>query len=474
MLLYSIMTLIFYDFETSSRYLVGQILTYAFVVTDEHLNPIQSFSGRIKLNRMQCPEVDAVLTNKLDIMHLQQTGKSEYETAHEIFSFLQNCISTYGICTLVGFNSNTFDLSFLRTLLIRYGINPYFMGKLKNKDILHWAQSLAFSYPEEFPWVLTEKNDKAYYSFRLEDLTQSLGLLNEAQSHDALEDVQLTIKLVYFLEQRFQQKLVDFIAFDISACLPSQEKHPIMGFKSRHFAEKSETPKKFIHRYYYCLSREKNMLLAVDLERLALLSSEEFSDENLLKTIRYLNPNKHFFIAESSDISFDSKLSSLPSMIDENSFYRSLAEQPSSYFTLIKKDWDIDYQIHELGFERIDQLRSYVDRFMAHKNSYPSLLRELLTKRKHEKDTYLIQLFNRVYLNYHPDPDPALSARYLIPRYQTGSMYKGDPQENFFQQQFDYLNSCLENHELETDLPILQSLHQYYSEFQQQFLKKIF
>ena len=68
---------IFYDFETSSRDLIGQIISYAFIITDSDLQPIDTFDGKIKLNRTQCPEVDALLVNKIVVSDLQEKGISE-------------------------------------------------------------------------------------------------------------------------------------------------------------------------------------------------------------------------------------------------------------------------------------------------------------------------------------------------------------------------------------------------------------
>ena len=122
---------LFYDFETSSREFLGQIISYAFVLTDTNYEPLDSLTGKIKLNRTQCPEVKAILTNKINVLDLQKTGTPEYEAAQNIFNFFSNLIKTYNQITLIGFNSNNFDLSFLRNILVRYGFNPYFNGKLK-------------------------------------------------------------------------------------------------------------------------------------------------------------------------------------------------------------------------------------------------------------------------------------------------------------------------------------------------------
>ena len=81
---------IFYDFETSSRELIGQVLSYAFVVTDANLHPIAECEGLIRLNRIQLPEIDAILINRIDVMDLQQKGETEYDAALKIYHFLSH------------------------------------------------------------------------------------------------------------------------------------------------------------------------------------------------------------------------------------------------------------------------------------------------------------------------------------------------------------------------------------------------
>ena len=264
---YTLIMYIFYDFETSSRELIGQIISYAFVVTDKDLNPIQEFTGLVKLNRLQCPEVDAILINKVNIDSLQEQGDSEYDAAHKIHHFLNSMINEYGSCTLVGFNSNQFDLSFLRLTFIRYGLNPYFKGKLKNSDILHWSRYLAFFYPDMFPWVLTQNEKHCYYSFRLEDLTQSSQLLQEDQSHDALEDVLLTIKLVQHFQLRFNINFSDFEPTFIPTSSDSQETFYLAKQRTTDFVELGQSPQKFTFNYFMSLSRHAKCLLFVDLQK---------------------------------------------------------------------------------------------------------------------------------------------------------------------------------------------------------------
>jgi exonuclease I len=204
------MRTIFFDFETSSRDPLGQILSYSFICVDNGYNVIEELNGLIRPNRTQFPDIDAILTNKLNLDYLIQHGETDYNAAKRIYDFLETYCSYGPPITLVGYNSNSFDLTFLRNLLISYGYNPYFKGKLQNKDVLHYVQFLAFQNPNSFPWVRTERNASHYYSFKLEDLAMSFRLLSAQQSHNAREDVILTINLVRTLEMHFKYPFKDF------------------------------------------------------------------------------------------------------------------------------------------------------------------------------------------------------------------------------------------------------------------------
>ena len=105
--------IIFYDFETSSRDLLGQILSYSFIVVNEGFEIIDACEGLVKLNPMQLPDPDAIWVNQLSIDDLQSQGASEQATAQRIYVFLDKYVTRFGQVLLSGFNSNAFDFSFL-------------------------------------------------------------------------------------------------------------------------------------------------------------------------------------------------------------------------------------------------------------------------------------------------------------------------------------------------------------------------
>ncbi len=436
---------IFYDFETSSKELLGQILTYSFILLDNGFIPRKELQGQIRLNRIQLPDIDAIATNKINVQDLQQNGESEVEAAKKIVRFLNNAVAHADVCFLVGFNSNAFDLQFLRNLLIRYGINPYFEGKLMNLDVLHYVKHLAFEFPERFKWHLALNKDKLpYYSFSLENCALSYELLHAAQSHDARADVLLTLDLVKTLQSQFH--------FPFSTFRPTQfptEKHRVIKQKVSDIPSFGESPKKFVYRYWLILAASHKDLLVLDLEKM--------KQSPAMECLRYINANKQFFVAEALDASETQRWQPEADRALSQPQIKSLTLP--KYFDLTPKDWDIEYQIHELGFQRIPALHMLVQSLLSDPKSYFGTLKNLLATRNDKKDDYLIQLYNRVYLNYFPEPPIEHLHRYITPRYITGTMLRD-------MTEFVPLSANLrrlENLPLEDSL--MRALREYYLQF---------
>jgi len=451
---------IFYDFETSSKELLGQILTFSFIVTDKKFNIKKEFSGKIKLNRTQLPEMDALLTNRIDILQHQTESMPEPEASSRIYSFLTEQIRDYGYIPLVGFNSNSFDLSFLRNLLIRYGHNPYFDGKLTNLDILFFAQHLAFQNIDSFPWHLyTKPEGLSYYSFKLEQLANAFQLLDRPQTHDAREDVLLLIELTKTLSHQFKSSLSDFKPVQLLST-PNKTPDFIMAKQrvSDYPDDAQKEPRKFKYMYWLKVLETKKDFIVLDLQK--------YQDKPIIDCLRYINPNKHFFVLEPFTETETNRFGDKIEQAVDDPFLSDLTTE--KYFELIKKDWDIEYQIHELGFQRIDQLKEYVSQLLQTPERYDELLRLLLKNQKEPKDKYLIQLFNRVYLNFHPNPKPEYLKKYLTPRYITGEILKDRQQFTSLDTQWDQLNQKLDSLDpAHLNYSILSSLKSYFSDFRQ-------
>ena len=61
---------------------------------------------------------------------------------------------------------------------------------------------------------------------------------------------------------------------------------------------------------------------------------------------------------------------------------------------------------------------------MKNPDHYRDILNQLLKNNENNKLFYVIQLFNRNYLNLHPSPDVTLINRYFKPRYILGDLYR--------------------------------------------------
>ena len=288
---------IFYDFETSSRELLGQILSYYFCVIAPNGDVIEECEGIVKPSRTQLIDHEAILVNKLNIKSLVDNGELEIDVANKIYTFLKKWVENAHETTLVGFNSNNFDLNFLRNCLIRYGYNPFFFGKLKNIDVLHFVRTIAVNYPSEFPWTVIDREDRdPFYTFKLEKCCQSFNLISDAQTHDAKEDVLLTMKLVNYLEERFNTSLDSFEPFylnNMTADYPFG-KQRVIG------SPVDDSPVK--NKKWWLLDVSGKSILALDLDLfiadidyMKQLSTQDYIDYVLNNHVFYKNMNKHHF-----------------------------------------------------------------------------------------------------------------------------------------------------------------------------------
>lgn len=198
---------VFYDFETSDRFFLSQILSYSFIAVDDSLAIVKEMSGTIHLSRLQLPAREALLTNRIDILkHQAAASRDECETALEIRNFLDAlCRENRQKLPLIGYNSSRFDLQFLRTTLMRNGINPYFENRLAYRDVLHAVKKLQ-ALESDFPRPIapeTLHTGEPRLSLGLENISRELGILKAPQSHDARQDVLLTIDLAREIKERF-------------------------------------------------------------------------------------------------------------------------------------------------------------------------------------------------------------------------------------------------------------------------------
>ena len=109
-----------------------------------------------------------------------------------------------------------------------------------------------------------------------------------------------------------------------------------------------------------------------------------------------------------------------------------------------------------------------MERLLADPNSYGDIVNELRPKITNQKDRYLLQLFNRVYLNYHPEPELKHSLRYVLPRYMTGDLYRDVA---YFVSFEDAMKRLYKDSFSEGDRELISELKSYYTTFYQTYLK---
>lgn len=220
---------IFYDLETSDKEPIGQILNYSFVHVDSDLRPVSELSGTVRISRLQLPRASAILANRIDVLDHQKTAKDDELTAMKrIFDFIvETTRASRDRMALIGFNSSRFDLPFLRTSMIRNGINPYaWNSSVVDRDLLHVARKLSSSHPK-FPRQRAEDSAEARLSLRLETLTQALGLLEGKQSHASRDDVLLTIELARSFRNKFGLDPLTYSAYEASR-LDREQRKPLV------------------------------------------------------------------------------------------------------------------------------------------------------------------------------------------------------------------------------------------------------
>lgn len=195
------MKTIFFDLETTDLSPVGQILNYAFVEIDKDWNLCSMLRGSITLSRTQLPNPYAICATQTAVFeHNKTADASEPVAMAKIQKYLSEIVE-WEDTRLVGYNSNKFDVPYLRTSMIRNGLNPYFGGSIKYGDLLHVVKRLACDNPNFTEKLI--KNEKGRPSLKLESVAKSLGLLTEEQKHESLSDVMLTIKLAKHIHENY-------------------------------------------------------------------------------------------------------------------------------------------------------------------------------------------------------------------------------------------------------------------------------
>ena len=204
------MSCVFYDLETTDLNFCGQILNYAFLEIDEEWNIVSELCGNIKLSRTQLPSAGAVLTNRVDIS--KHNGDSEFVAMQKIRQYLDHIVLNTGHLTLIGYNSSRFDNHYLRTSMIRNGIDPYFSKNITNRDVLHACQKLAVV-DDEFRKIIGCDGENRP-QLKLNVVTDKCGIRDHEQLHESKDDVLMTITLAKHLSEVFDLDIRTWQAYE--------------------------------------------------------------------------------------------------------------------------------------------------------------------------------------------------------------------------------------------------------------------
>lgn len=199
--------LMFYDLETTGLDTKHQILSACFVTTDNWFNVKKIKNFNVALNPLEIPAESAIAVNAVDITKHMIGHDNRFEDLlseedfaaelHEMF------IATLdkGTYSLVGYNSNKFDIKHLRKVLIKYGYNPYYnYNKFGMIDILNHAKMLRIKTPTLFTDIPNLKLSSVYKHL--------LGKEAKGQ-HEAESDVLNCVELCRELKSKIEWDIVE-------------------------------------------------------------------------------------------------------------------------------------------------------------------------------------------------------------------------------------------------------------------------
>lgn len=181
-------TYLFYDIETTGlNKSFDQVLQFAAIRTDLHLNEIERYELNVKLNCDVIPAPAAVITHHIGVTQAS-TGISEFDAIKQIHAWL----NTPGTISL-GYNTLGFDDEFLRFSFYRNLLSPYthqFVNQCYRMDLYPMAVMYFLFKNSVITWPMIE--DKL--SLKLEELNNA-NQLATGRAHNAMVDVEVTLAL---------------------------------------------------------------------------------------------------------------------------------------------------------------------------------------------------------------------------------------------------------------------------------------
>mgnify|MGYP000022724446 FL=1 len=194
-----------YDFETTGRDArFDQVLQAGFIIYDQNLKEVKKLNIRSRLNPDTVPSINALRVNKLNISSILSEKESYYEMTLNIHKLL----SEFKNCYFVGFNSINFDEEFFRQILWEHFFFPYLTNTNGNLrlDVFNFA-TMVHAFRNNS--INVNKNESGKINFKLENLAKSNNF-NFQNAHEAIADVEVTMKLMKMLIDRNSDLFMNF------------------------------------------------------------------------------------------------------------------------------------------------------------------------------------------------------------------------------------------------------------------------
>lgn len=356
---------IFFDLETTDKHTVGQIVNFAFVLVGDDWEILDTFQGNIKISRMQLPRIGAILANRVDV--LEHQNNCEFQTERDamlaIRTWIERIVETSRepVC-LIGHNSQKFDVPYLRTVMIRNGINPYFP-----KSGFYYADTRLLGYyvaarQKDFHEKVLQGNTERPFS--LENICHQLGLLEGKQEHESLADVKLTIAYAKYVHDNYGDD------FDVRTALsyePSKSMHKRGSVIEKIFPSRTEPGVNTVEKqlFYDAAGDYSLWLSAAILDEVDIMNGEEVTLELARKYGRWYNKSNSACLIQNYWL--DPDVERFVDKVEESSGLRI-----DNFFP--EKTCDVEQHIYQLDFS---ELRAF-EHTMQHSN--PDALKEIGSK----------------------------------------------------------------------------------------------
>lgn len=203
------MGFVFFDTETTGLNMgFDQIIQFGAIRTDARLNEIDRFEAHCRLLPYVVPHPQALLTNGMSIDRLLDRNQPSF---YEMMKCIRAKLLAWCPSIFVGYNSIRFDEEMLRHGFFQNLFPPYLTSQQGNcrADVLNLVMAAAAARPAN---LAVPVNPEGRPSFRLDDFASANGL-RTGRAHDAMSDVEATLKLCRMIERDASELWQRFVRF---------------------------------------------------------------------------------------------------------------------------------------------------------------------------------------------------------------------------------------------------------------------